>query len=52
MLKCDLQTLESLQEDGLFFGSSKLSKGGIKIRKYIKDARVSREFREENGFER
>lgn len=52
MLKCDLQTLESLQEDGLFFGSSKLSKGGIKIRKYIQDARVSRKFREENGFER
>lgn len=48
MLKCDLETLESLQEDGLFFGSSKLSKGGIKIRKYIQDAKVSREFREDN----
>ena len=52
MLKCDLETLEGMQEDGLFFGSSKLSKGGIKIRKYIQDARVSRKFREENGFER
>lgn len=52
MLYCDLETLGELQRNGLQFGNSKFSTGGKKIKNYIKDEKIGRKFREENGFER
>ena len=52
MLYCDLETLGELQKSGLQLGNSKFSRGGRKIKKYIKDANIGRNFREDMGFER
>ena len=52
MIACDLETLEQLQKSGLKFDNSKFSRGGIKIKKYIRQARQRKNTIKNISFER